>query len=94
MKNPNFVKLAESMHIHALCVREKSELAAKMKEFLEYDNTKPVLMEVFVEPNEHVFPMVSIYVIIYVFLCWTTTIGSGRQGFTPTNTASVTHCHQ
>ncbi|GJJ12302.1 Acetolactate synthase, mitochondrial [Clathrus columnatus] len=58
MKNPDFVKLAESMYVHALRVRDKSELPLKMKEFLEYDNSKPILMEVCVEPNEHVFPMV------------------------------------
>ena len=32
-----------------------------MKEFLEYDNHKPVVMECAVEKNEHVFPMVGIY---------------------------------
>lgn len=58
MQNPDFVKMAESMHIRALRVRNKTELPDKMKEFLEYDNDKPILMEVLVEPNEHVFPMV------------------------------------
>ncbi|KAG5221023.1 Acetolactate synthase [Salix suchowensis] len=36
------------------------ELPAKMKEFLEYDGSKPVLMECLVEKDEHVFPMVSL----------------------------------
>lgn len=66
MRNPDFVKLAESMHIRALRVRDKAELPNKMKEFLEYDNTKPILMEVLVEPNEHVFPMVGSYTVIDV----------------------------
>jgi acetolactate synthase I/II/III large subunit len=29
-----------------------------MKEFLEYDKSKPVVMECVVEKGEHVFPMV------------------------------------
>ncbi|KAF8516962.1 thiamine diphosphate-binding protein [Hysterangium stoloniferum] len=58
MMNPDFVKLAESMHVHAIRVTNPQELPQKMKEFLEYDNQKPILMECLVEPNEHVFPMV------------------------------------
>lgn len=34
------------------------ELPAKMKEFLEYDGDKPILMECLVETNEHIYPMV------------------------------------
>ena len=58
MSNPNFVMLAKSMHVHAICVENPAELPQKMKEFLEYDNSKPMLMDYAVEPNEHVFPMV------------------------------------
>ena len=29
-----------------------------MKEFVEYDNTKPILFEARVVKNEHVYPMV------------------------------------
>lgn len=58
MTNPDFVKLAEAMDVHAIRVHTAAELPAKMKEFLEYDNSKPVLMECLVEKNEHVFPMV------------------------------------
>ena len=58
MTNPDFIRLAESMGVHAIRVHSASELPAKMKEFLEYDNSKPVLMECIVETNEHVYPMV------------------------------------
>ncbi|KAF9053157.1 acetolactate synthase [Panaeolus papilionaceus] len=58
MVNPDFVKLANAMGVHAIRCHTAEELPAKMKEFLEYDNSKPVLMECLVEKNEHVFPMV------------------------------------
>jgi len=44
--------------VHAIRCTSAAELPQKMKEFLEYDNSKPVLMECVVETNEHVFPMV------------------------------------
>ena len=59
MTNPDFVKLAQAMNVHAIRVTSAEELPAKMKEFLEYDGSRPVLMECIVETNEHVFPMVS-----------------------------------
>jgi len=58
MTNPDFIKLAEAMGVKAIRVHSAAELPAKMKEFLEYDNSRPVLMECLVEKNEHVFPMV------------------------------------
>lgn len=58
MTNPDFVLLAQSMGVHAIRCSTAAELPAKMKEFLEYDGSKPVLMECLVERNEHVFPMV------------------------------------
>ncbi|KAF5373614.1 hypothetical protein D9758_000985 [Tetrapyrgos nigripes] len=58
MTNPDFVKLAQAMGVHAIRCTSVTELPEKMKEFLEYDNSKPVFMECVVEPNEHVFPMV------------------------------------
>ncbi|KIJ44264.1 hypothetical protein M422DRAFT_60087 [Sphaerobolus stellatus SS14] len=58
MTNPDFVKLAEAMNVKALRATTAEELQEKMKEFLEYDNSKPILLECYVEPNEHVFPMV------------------------------------
>ncbi|KAL0946474.1 hypothetical protein HGRIS_012692 [Hohenbuehelia grisea] len=58
MTNPDFVALAKAMGVHAIRCTNAEELPAKMKEFLEYDNSKPVLMECMVEKDEHVFPMV------------------------------------
>ncbi|TFK49630.1 hypothetical protein OE88DRAFT_1736634 [Heliocybe sulcata] len=58
MVNPDFIALAKSMRVHAIKCTSAAELPAKMKELLEYDNSKPVLMECVVETNEHVFPMV------------------------------------
>ena len=58
MTNPDFIMLAKSMGVHAIRVSNAQELPEKMKEFLEYDNSRPVLMECLVEKNEHVFPMV------------------------------------
>ena len=58
MTNPDFVLLARAMGVHAIRCHNAEELPAKMKEFLEYDNSKPIVMECLVEKNEHVFPMV------------------------------------
>ncbi|KIM27551.1 hypothetical protein M408DRAFT_71078 [Serendipita vermifera MAFF 305830] len=58
MKNPDFVLLARAMGVHAIRCETVEELPAKMKEFLEYDGSKPIVMECMVEQNEHVFPMV------------------------------------
>jgi acetolactate synthase I/II/III large subunit len=58
MTNPDFVKLAEAMGVKGLRCHNSQELPAKMKEFLEYDGSKPIIMECLVETNEHVFPMV------------------------------------
>ncbi|KAH7914000.1 thiamine diphosphate-binding protein [Hygrophoropsis aurantiaca] len=58
MTNPDFVLLAQSMGVHAIRCHNAAELPAKMKEFLEYNGSKPVLMECLVERNEHVYPMV------------------------------------
>lgn len=58
MVNPDFIALAKAMRIHAIRCERLEDLPVKMKEFLEYDDSKPVLMECLVETNEHVFPMV------------------------------------
>ena len=60
MTNPDFVLLAKAMGVHAIRVSSANELPEKMKEFLEYDGNKPVLLECVVETNEHVFPMVRL----------------------------------
>ncbi len=45
------------MGCKALRVSNIDELPAKMKEFLEYDGTRPIVMECLVS-SEHVYPMV------------------------------------
>ncbi|WFD32353.1 acetolactate synthase [Malassezia sp. CBS 17886] len=59
MHNPDFVKLAESMGVKAIRCESTADLDAKMKEFIEYDNDKPILFEARVVKSEHVFPMVA-----------------------------------
>jgi len=58
MINPDFVQLAKAMGAHAIRASYGSELPEKMKEFLEYDGNKPVLLECIVQAHQHVFPMV------------------------------------
>lgn len=58
MVNPDFVKLAKAMNVHAIRCDSREDLPSKMKEFMEYDNSKPILLEARVVKNEHVFPMV------------------------------------
>jgi len=45
------------MGVKALRVTQQEDLAAKMKEFIEY-NDGPILMEAVVTKGEHVLPMV------------------------------------
>ncbi len=56
MKNPDFVKFAESMGCKGLRVRTLKELPSVMSEFLASE--EPVLLDAVVEKDEHVFPMV------------------------------------
>jgi len=56
MTNPDFVKVAEAMRLKGLRCTDKKDLPAKIKEFLETD--KPVLLDVVIDENEHVLPMV------------------------------------
>jgi thiamine pyrophosphate-dependent acetolactate synthase large subunit-like protein len=78
--NPDFVLLAKAMGAHAIRVSSARELPEKMKEFLEYDGNKPVLLECAVEVHEHVFPMVrpfsrsvEYYCSSLILICWTGT---------------------
>jgi acetolactate synthase-1/2/3 large subunit len=57
MTNPDFGLLAQSMGAKSLRCKTMEELPAMMKEFLEYDGTRPILMECLVS-SEHVYPMV------------------------------------
>lgn len=56
MTNPDFVRVAEAMRLKGMRCVDKKDLPAKIKEFLETD--KPVLLEVLIDENEHVLPMV------------------------------------
>ena len=67
MTNPDFVKLANAMGVHALRCTRAEDLGEKMREFLEYDNSKPILLECVVEKAEHVFPMVSMILFLSEF---------------------------
>lgn len=58
MTNPDFVALAKAMHVHAIRCDSLADLPAKMKEFMEYDNNLPILMDARVVKTEHVYPMV------------------------------------
>ena len=66
-KNPNFVKLAESMGIKGIRVTTQEELKDKLQEFLDY-NDGPILMEAVVTKGEHVYPMVPAGKALHQFL--------------------------
>jgi acetolactate synthase-1/2/3 large subunit len=57
MKNPNFQKIAEGYGIKNKKVEIKSKLKNSIKEFLDYK--KAYLLEIVVEKEENVFPMVT-----------------------------------
>ena len=57
MTNPDFVKLANAMGVHALRCTRAEDLGQKMKEFLEL---RYLFCWSVVEKNEHVLPMVSV----------------------------------
>lgn len=59
MTNPDFVKLAESMFVKAIRCDNAADLPAKMKEFMEYDNNKPILFDARVVKSEHVVSLAS-----------------------------------
>lgn len=58
-KNPSFPALAEACGVHGILCTKSEDLPAKMAEFVNYDNTKPVVMEVHIADKEHVLPMVA-----------------------------------
>ncbi|KAL8293641.1 hypothetical protein RQP46_000342 [Phenoliferia psychrophenolica] len=59
MTNPDFVALAKAMRVHAIRCDSVEDLPAKMKEFMEYDNSLPILFDARTVQNEHVYPMVA-----------------------------------
>ncbi len=56
MKNPNFKALAEAYGIRGIRCEHKADVPKAVKEMLAHKG--PVLADFFVEPNEHVYPMV------------------------------------
>ena len=57
MKNPDFVKFAESMNCIGIRCDSEETLAESMKEFLAAES--PVVGEFIVEKDEHCYPMVG-----------------------------------
>lgn len=57
MVNPDFGALANAMGTKSLRCTKMEDLEPMMKEFMEYDNTRPILLECVVS-SEHVYPMV------------------------------------
>jgi acetolactate synthase I/II/III large subunit len=92
MVNPDFILLARSMGVHAIRCNNADELPEKMKTFLEYDGSRPVLMECLVERNEHVFPMVCIFVYSFFHAPDVHILGSSRSlPEKPSTNLSFTH---
>lgn len=70
MANPDFVMLAQSMGVHAIQCETAEELPTKMKEFLEYDNSRPIVMVCQVDEEEELYPIVrpSIHLAPFYYL--------------------------
>ncbi|HEY1684709.1 MAG TPA: biosynthetic-type acetolactate synthase large subunit [Tepidisphaeraceae bacterium] len=56
MKNPNFAKMAEAFGVRGIRCDNKADVSKTVKDMLAHDG--PVVVDFFVEPNEHVYPMV------------------------------------
>ena len=56
MKNPNFAKMAEAFGISGIRCDHKEDVPKSVEEMLAHNG--PVVVDFFVEPNEHVYPMV------------------------------------
>ncbi|MFD0797454.1 biosynthetic-type acetolactate synthase large subunit [Maribacter chungangensis] len=56
MVNPDFVKIAEGYHIEATCVSERKNLKDAVQKMMASD--KPFFLEVKVEQEDNVFPMI------------------------------------
>ncbi len=56
MKNPNFAKMAEAFGVRGIRCDHKADVEKTVKEMLAHPG--PVVVDFFVEPNEHVYPMV------------------------------------
>jgi acetolactate synthase-1/2/3 large subunit len=56
MKNPNFAKMAEAFGVRGIRCEHKCDVEKTVKEMLAHNG--PVVVDYYVEPNEHVYPMV------------------------------------
>jgi acetolactate synthase-1/2/3 large subunit len=56
MKNPNFAKMAEAFGVRGIRCEYKADVEKTVKEMLAHNG--PVVVDYYVEPNEHVYPMV------------------------------------
>jgi acetolactate synthase-1/2/3 large subunit len=56
MKNPNFAKMAEAFGVRGIRCEHKADVENTVKEMLAHKG--PVVVDFYVEPNEHVYPMV------------------------------------
>ncbi|MCC5829415.1 MAG: biosynthetic-type acetolactate synthase large subunit [Phycisphaeraceae bacterium] len=56
MHNPDFVKLAEALHVKGIRCASKAELPGAVEQMLAHDG--PVILEALVEKHEHVYPMI------------------------------------
>jgi acetolactate synthase-1/2/3 large subunit len=56
MKNPNFAAMAEAFGVKGLSCRDKKDVPRTVDQMLSHPG--PVVVDFFVEPNEHVYPMV------------------------------------
>lgn len=56
MKNPNFAAMAEAFGIKGIRCDKKEDVAKAVDQMLSHDG--PVVVDFFVEPDEHVYPMV------------------------------------
>jgi acetolactate synthase-1/2/3 large subunit len=56
MKNPNFAKMAEAYGVRGIRCDHKADVPKVVKEMLAHKG--PIVVDFYVEPNEHVYPMV------------------------------------
>jgi acetolactate synthase-1/2/3 large subunit len=56
MKNPNFAAMAEAFGIRGIRCDKKEDVAKTVGEMINHKG--PILVDFYVEPNEHVYPMV------------------------------------
>jgi acetolactate synthase-1/2/3 large subunit len=56
MKNPNFSAMAEAFGVRGIRCEHKCDVEKTVKEMLAHKG--PVVVDFYVEPNEHVYPMV------------------------------------